>query len=95
MKKTEGLIAAPFTPMNLDRSVNLEAIQGYANWLIAKGVVNAFICGTTGEGMSLTIEERKKIAERWMEVAPEGLRIIVHVGHTTLADCITLARHVA
>jgi N-acetylneuraminate lyase len=95
MKKTEGLIAAPFTPMNLDRSVNLEAIHGYANWLNAKGVVGAFICGTTGEGMSLTIEERKKIAERWMEVAPDGLRVIVHVGHTTLADCITLARHAA
>lgn len=95
IKKTEGLIAAPFTPMHADRSVNYDAIETYANWLHAHGVVGAFICGTTGEGMSLTIQERQKIAERWMAVAPSGLRVIVHVGHTTLADCQTLAAHAA
>ncbi len=95
IQKTAGLIAAPFTPMHPDRSVNLDAIEGYANWLRSDGVVGAFICGTTGEGMSLTIEERKKIAERWMSVAPRGLRIIVHVGHSTLAECKTLAAHAA
>ena len=95
IKKTEGLIAAPFTPMRPDRSINLDAIECYANWLQSNGVVGAFICGTTGEGMSLTIDERQKIAERWMAVAPKDLRVIVHVGHASLADCRTLAAHAA
>jgi N-acetylneuraminate lyase len=95
IQKTEGLIAAPFTPMNSDRTLNLRAIESYANWLHGNGVVGAFVCGTTGEGMSLSIAERQSVAERWMEVAPEGLRVIVHVGHTTLADCRTLAAHAA
>jgi N-acetylneuraminate lyase len=91
--KTEGLIAAPFTPMHADRSVNLNAIEPYAHWLQKNGVVGAFVCGTTGEAMSLTLQERQQVAQRWVDVAPKTLRVIVHVGHTTLADCRTLAAH--
>lgn len=92
-RKTEGLIAAPFTPMRADRTLNLDAIDGYADWLHTHGVVGAFICGTTGEGMSLSVNERRQVAERWMASAPPGLRVIVHVGHNSLADCRTLAAH--
>ena len=92
-QKTEGLIAAPFTPMRADRTLNLNAVDQYARWLHTNGVVGAFICGTTGEGSSLTMEERRQVAERWVAAAPAGLRVIVHVGHTSLADCCTLAAH--
>ena len=91
IRKTEGLIAAPFTPMRSDGQVNLDAIAPYARWLHRNGVVGAFICGTTGEGMSLTMDERRQVAERWVAAAPAGLRVIVHVGHNCLADCRTLA----
>ena len=53
-----GLIAAPFTPFNADRSINLDAIPSYARLLKANGVGAAFVCGTTGEGLSMTLEER-------------------------------------
>jgi len=91
--KTFGLIAAPFTPMNADCSVNLDAIESYANRLQSDGVVGAFICGTTGEAMSLSVDERLEIAERWMAKAPKELRVVVHVGHTALGDCQRLAAH--
>jgi N-acetylneuraminate lyase len=89
----EGLVAAPFTAMNPDCSINLEAIEKQANFLFDNGVQGAFICGTTGESMSLNTEERKGIAQRWVETSPEGLKIIVHVGHTSIEDCKTLAAH--
>jgi N-acetylneuraminate lyase len=91
--KTHGLIAAPFTPMHADTTINLNAIESYAQQLHRDGVVGAFICGTTGEAMSLSIEERMLVAERWMEKAPKELRVIVHVGHTALGDCRRLASH--
>jgi N-acetylneuraminate lyase len=91
--KTDGLIAAPFTPMHSDCTVNLDAIEQYANRLLYDGVVGAFICGTTGEAMSLTIEERIQVAERWMLKAPKDLRVIVHVGHNAISDCKRLATH--
>lgn len=92
-RRTQGLIAAPFTPMEADGAINLNAVDPYARWLHHHRVVGAFICGTTGEGMSLTLNERQQVAERWVAAAPPGLRVIVHVGHNSLADCRTLAAH--
>ncbi len=94
-RKTEGLIAAPFTPMRADGALNLDAVNAYARWLHHNGVVGAFICGTTGEGMSLTLDERRQVAGRWVSAAPAGLRVIVHVGHNSLGDCRALAAHAA
>jgi N-acetylneuraminate lyase len=93
--KTKGLVAAPFTPMKSDKSLDLERIDGYAERLSRAGVTGAFICGTTGEGMSLTLDERRQVAERWVASAPKGLRIFVHVGHASLADSRALAEHAA
>jgi N-acetylneuraminate lyase len=93
--KTKGLIAAPFTPMHMDGSVNFDRIRDYANWLVQESVVGAFICGTTGEGPSLTITERLEVAEAWMKATEGRLRIIVHVGHNSLPESKRLANHAA
>ena len=91
--KLTGLIAAPFTAMNADGSLNLTMIERQAKLLADNNVSGAFICGTTGEGLSLTIDERLQVAEKWMAVAPRQLRVIVHVGHHTLAESRALAAH--
>ncbi len=43
----------------------------------------------------MTVAERMQIAERWQEIAGSRLRIIVHVGHTSLGDARALAAHAA
>ncbi|HYG74011.1 MAG TPA: dihydrodipicolinate synthase family protein [Planctomycetota bacterium] len=91
--KLNGLVAAPFTPLQRDGSLNLGQIEQYSAMLVANGVSGAFICGTTGEGASLTTAERMQVAERWVSAAPRELKVIVHVGHASLADCRTLAQH--
>ena len=89
-----GLVAAPFTPMHPNGEVNLAAIDAYANHLIRHGgVTGVFICGTTGESASLTTEERKAIAEKWVTAAGGKLKIIVHVGTTSLPQAVDLAAH--
>ncbi len=92
-KRFRGLVAAPFTPFHPDRSLNLEVIPAYARFLRDNGVSAAFVCGTTGEGPSLTLDERLRVAERWVACADEKLRVIVHVGHTCLEDARTLTAH--
>ncbi|HOD80880.1 MAG: 4-hydroxy-tetrahydrodipicolinate synthase [Planctomycetes bacterium ADurb.Bin126] len=87
-----GLVSAPFTPMHVDGSLNLDAIAPYADLLTRNGVSGAFICGTTGESLSLTLDERVEIAQEWVSAARDELKVIVHVGGTCLADCQTLAR---
>ena len=89
-----GLVAAPHTPMQEDGSLNLDAIEKQAARLVADGVNGAFICGSTGEGLSLTTEERRQVAERWREVLRDGaLKLIVHAGHNSLGDAMALAAH--
>jgi len=91
--KLIGLIAAPFTALNPDSTLNLPMIQHQAKALAENGVTGAFICGTTGEGLSLTTDERIQIAERWISSAPPSLKIIVHVGHQSVNESRQLAAH--
>lgn len=93
--KFSGLVAAPFTPFNSDLSLKLSAVPVYADLLRRNGVSAAFVCGTTGEGLSLTTDERMRVAEAWMKCADSKLRVIVHVGHNCLADAIALTTHAA
>jgi len=88
-----GLIAATFTPMGLDGELNLAMVDKLAGLLIADGVSGAFVCGSTGESLSLTAGERMATAERWREAAGKDLAVIVHVGHNCLAECKALAAH--
>jgi len=60
-----GLIAAPFTPLQPDGTLHLALIPSYARMLYQNGVAGAFICGSTGEGVSLTTTEKMQIAEAW------------------------------
>ena len=92
-ERLSGLIAAPFTAMKKDGSINLDAVEKHVELLINNGVKGAFICGTTGEGLSLSVEERMTLAKRWREAAGDDLAIIVHVSHTCLSDCQALAAH--
>jgi N-acetylneuraminate lyase len=88
-----GLIAAPLTGYHPDGSVNLEVVRPYAEMLYKNGVSGAFVNGTTGEGLSMTVKERCGLAEHWAAAAPDGFRIIVHVGHTCQAESRAMATH--
>jgi N-acetylneuraminate lyase len=62
--------------------------------LIADGVTGAFICGSTGEGHSLTSQERRQVAERWRKAIGRGpLKLVVHAGHNSVEEAKQLASH--
>ncbi len=88
-----GLIAATTTAFAADGSLDLSGIEKQAEALAGSGVSRAFVCGTTGECASMTLEERMRVAQRWREVA--ALPVVVHVGHACLADARLLAMHAA
>lgn len=95
MEKIIGLIDAPFTPFDEQGEVNLEPIGRYAAMLQKNGLKGVFINGSSGEGYMLTDEERMQLAERWIEVAPKGFKVIVHVGSCCLKSSRILAQHAA
>ncbi|MBP8255740.1 MAG: dihydrodipicolinate synthase family protein [Opitutaceae bacterium] len=89
-----ALVAATFTAMHPNGTLNLSAIGHQASILQEDGVAGAFICGTTGEGPSLSSVERMQIAESWRASVRLGaLKVIVHVGHNSLPEAVSLAKH--
>lgn len=93
MEKIIGLIDAPFTPFHENGDLNLEPIEKYAAMLQKNGLQGVFINGSSGEGYMLTTEERMQLAERWIKVAPQGFKVIVHVGSCCLRESQKLAAH--
>jgi len=88
--KLEGLVAAPFTPMNSEGELNTEIIPEYYRFLKKNGVAGAFINGSTGEGVSLTQKEKQAQAAAWAECMKKDgkFRIINLVGGTSYRECI-------
>jgi len=76
MEKIQGLLVAPFTPFHKNGEVNYEPIARYAAMLHKNGLKGVFINGSSGEGYMLSDEERMRLAEKWVEVAPKDFKII-------------------
>lgn len=90
-----GLIAAPFTPLNTDGSLNLAAIPGYYRFLKKNKITGAFICGSTGEGVSLTTREKKDVAKAWADCTKgdNDFKVMMLTGGTSIADSIDIAEY--
>uniref|UniRef100_A0A3Q1GG20 N-acetylneuraminate lyase n=1 Tax=Acanthochromis polyacanthus TaxID=80966 RepID=A0A3Q1GG20_9TELE len=88
------LVAATFTPFDSKCEVNLSQIGPYIDYLTKRqGVKSVFVNGTTGESLSLSVAERKMLAEEWCKKAKGKMEVIVHVGCMSLKDSQELARH--
>ncbi|XP_059840474.1 N-acetylneuraminate lyase isoform X2 [Hypanus sabinus] len=92
-----GLVAATFTPMTNDSEIHLSVIGQYVDYLVkVQGVRKIFVNGTTGEGMSLSVEERKLVAEEWIKQGKGKLdQVIIHVGALSIKESQELAEHAA
>lgn len=50
--------------------------------------------GLTGEGMTLCLDERKRLAEEWFRVTRKHqLKMLLNIGGTDIADVYELAEH--
>jgi N-acetylneuraminate lyase len=92
-KKLDGLIAAPHTPFGKGGELKLKEIPRQVALLVRSGVKGAYVCGTTGEGISCSIAERKAVAEAWVKHGKGRLYLIIHVGALALKDSQELAAH--
>ena len=89
----QGLFFATYSPMHADRSLNLNVIPDLVEYNIQSGAAGLYLCGTTGEGMSLSTQERKDICEAFIKAVSGRIPVIVQVGHNAIPDACDLARH--
>ena len=94
--KISGLCSAPFTCFSSSGGVDMESIDFHAAELSRTGVKIAFVNGTTGEGYSLSLAERKSVLETWIVAGKKhGMTIIAMVTAENIIDTADLAAHAA
>jgi dihydrodipicolinate synthase/N-acetylneuraminate lyase len=90
-----GAIAAAVTPLAAGGAlVDEDAFEPYVGFLASHGVDGLLALGTTGEGVLLELEERKRVAELFLANRGE-LQVAVHCGAQTTGDTVDLAQHAA
>ena len=93
MSLFKGLIAATLTPMNPDATLNLDSVPQIVEHLIASGVDGLYVCGSTGEGPSLSSDQRMKTAQAYIDAALGRIPVMIQVGHNSITEASSLARH--
>jgi dihydrodipicolinate synthase/N-acetylneuraminate lyase len=91
-----GALAAAVTPLR-DGGTRLDedAFGPVAEFLAAGGLDGILVLGTTGEGILLSRDERRRAAELYLEACRGRLEVAVHCGAQTTADTVALAEHAA
>ena len=92
----KGAIAASVTPLT-DGGTALDE-NGFgpvADFLATGGLDGVLSLGTNGEGILLTVAERKRVSELFLEASAGRLQIAVHAGAQSTADTAALAAHAA
>lgn len=93
MKKMYGVITAMVTPFTEDDQIDVSTLRAYTEYLISKGVHCLYPCGTTGEMLKMSIEERELVAETVINQAAGRVPVFVHCGAMTTKDTVTLCQH--
>jgi dihydrodipicolinate synthase/N-acetylneuraminate lyase len=92
----EGALAAAVTPLRDEgEALDEGAFAPYVEYLAAGGLDGILALGTTGEGILLRLEERRRAAELFVGAAGDGFQVAVHCGAQTTADTVALAAHAA
>ena len=89
----QGIIAAAVTPFRSDLQVDEEAIAQITDRLIQLRIAGLYVCGSTGEGVSLSTEERQRVTEAYVTAVRGRCPVIVQVGHNSYVEACRLARH--
>jgi len=85
-----------FNKFNPDDTIDVDWIPKYAKYLKESNIQGVLVNGTTGEGPSLSVNERKIVAEKWMTCCKElDIHCMVNVGGAPYPDVVTLTKHAA
>ena len=88
-----GAIAAAITPLrDGGDALDADAFEPYVDFLAGGGLDGLLAMGTTGEGILLTVPERRRVAELYIAAARGRLAIAIHCGAQTTADTVELAK---
>lgn len=90
-----GIVPALYTCYQDDGGVNYDETVRLAQWLLEKGAGGFYLCGSTGTGLLMTLDERRRVVESVAAGVAGQVPLMIHVGAMTTADSVELAQHAA
>jgi N-acetylneuraminate lyase len=90
-----GAYSALVTPYTSGNRINVDMIERLVEYQLDNGLRGFFVGGSTGEGMLLSIEERKVLLEAVLRANRGRGKVIAHVGHVSTDEAAALAHHAA
>ena len=90
--KFTGIMPALLTPLDKDGKVIKSAVKDMVDYMIAANVDGFYAVGGTGEGVLLTLEQRKMMAQAAIEAAAGRAKVIVHTGAINCDEVMELTR---
>lgn len=95
MADFRGVLPALVTPVNEAGEFQAKPFEQLLDRVYRAGVNGVYVCGQTGEGFQLSLNDRRAATECAVRHSPKGTHVIVHVGASTTADAVALAQHAA
>lgn len=93
LEKYKGVIPAFYACYDEAGNVSPERTRMFAEYLLGKGVKGLYVCGSSGECIYQSKEERKLILENVMQAVGGKMTIIAHVACNNTGDSVELAAH--
>jgi dihydrodipicolinate synthase/N-acetylneuraminate lyase len=91
-----GALAASVTPLaGVGGELDEDAFGPLTDFFVDAGLDGVLALGTAGEGILLTLEERRRAADLFLQAAAGRLEVAVHCGAQTTAQTVALAAHAA
>lgn len=91
--KFKGVFSALLTPYTADDKINGKSVKKIIDFNLAKGINGFYVGGSTGEGMLLTVEERKQLFKYAAESNAGRGTMIAHVGTINTNHAIDMAKY--
>ena len=88
-----GVWPALVTCFGADGQVNVLALSDLVEYLLDKGADGFYVCGATGQGVFMSVPERKLVLETVLNQVQERVPVIAHVGCVAGTDAVDLAEH--
>ena len=92
-EKYSGIIPAFYACYDKAGNISGEVTEKFTEYLINKGVKGLYVCGSSGECIYQSVEERKKTLEHVMNIARGRITVIAHVACNNTKDSCELAAH--
>ncbi|HYF84056.1 MAG TPA: dihydrodipicolinate synthase family protein [Clostridia bacterium] len=93
MKNPYGIMPAALTIWNEDETFDEKGMERYLRWLLDNGAHSISACGSTGENITMLMEEQKRIIELTVKTVAGEVPVYVGTGRYTTSATIELSKY--